>query len=105
MADSDLSKVIAEDYKSQNRWTTSWLIFYFILTALFLVIFFVAKDSDTKHLALIVWIITLLGFIGVFISPLTGNVGEDVPKGCLLYTSDAADDLTRVDLGGRCIIL
>src|SRR5665811_445937 len=23
---------------------------------------------------------------------------------CLLYTSDAADDLTRVDLGGRCII-
>src|SRR5665811_878839 len=22
-------------------------------------------------------------------------------KGCLLYTSDAADDLTRVDLGGR----
>jgi len=81
MADSDLSKVIAEDYKSQNRWTTSWLIFYFILTALFLVIFFVAKDSDTKHLALIVWILTLLGFIGVFISPLTGNVGEGVPKG------------------------
>src|SRR5665811_2627477 len=24
--------------------------------------------------------------------------------GCLLYTSDAADDLTRVDLGGRSII-
>ena len=23
---------------------------------------------------------------------------------CLLYTSDAADDLLRVDLGGRCII-
>src|SRR5665811_516527 len=23
---------------------------------------------------------------------------------CLLYTSDAADDLTRVDLGGRCIL-
>ncbi|GAB5780521.1 hypothetical protein JMUB7523_26500 [Staphylococcus aureus] len=23
---------------------------------------------------------------------------------CLLYTSDAADDLTRVDLGGRRII-
>src|SRR5665811_2070005 len=22
---------------------------------------------------------------------------------CLLYTSDAADDLTRVDLGGRCV--
>ena len=25
-------------------------------------------------------------------------------KRCLLYTSDAADDLTRVDLGGRRII-
>src|SRR5665811_1824340 len=27
-----------------------------------------------------------------------------LPVGCLLYTSDAADDLTRVDLGGRRII-
>src|SRR5665811_2641653 len=26
------------------------------------------------------------------------------PKPCLLYTSDAADDLTRVDLGGRRLI-
>ena len=26
------------------------------------------------------------------------------PKSCLLYTSDAADELTRVDLGGRRII-
>src|SRR5665811_2508227 len=26
------------------------------------------------------------------------------PLTCLLYTSDAADDLTRVDLGGRRII-
>ena len=25
-------------------------------------------------------------------------------EGCLLYTSDAADDLLCVDLGGRCII-
>ena len=23
---------------------------------------------------------------------------------CLLYTTDAADDLTRVDLGGRCVM-
>src|SRR5665811_2424895 len=30
------------------------------------------------------------------------NLKED--RGCLLYTSDAADDLTRVDLGGRRII-
>src|SRR5665254_20831 len=27
-----------------------------------------------------------------------------LPKYCLLYTSDAADDLTRVDLGGRRLI-
>src|SRR5665811_450564 len=27
-----------------------------------------------------------------------------LPAACLLYTSDAADDLTRVDLGGRRII-
>ncbi|GAB5779831.1 hypothetical protein JMUB7523_26440 [Staphylococcus aureus] len=31
------------------------------------------------------------------------QVGLD-PTTCLLYTSDAADDLTRVDLGGRRII-
>ncbi|WP_460379543.1 hypothetical protein, partial [Staphylococcus aureus] len=30
--------------------------------------------------------------------------GHDNPCTCLLYTSDAADDLTRVDLGGRRII-
>src|SRR5665811_2159723 len=29
---------------------------------------------------------------------------DDRKKFCLLYTSDAADDLTRVDLGGRRII-
>ena len=29
---------------------------------------------------------------------------NDKMDSCLLYTSDAADDLTRVDLGGRRII-
>src|SRR5665811_2023692 len=34
-----------------------------------------------------------------------GNTRGQHPLGtCLLYTSDAADDLTRVDLGGRRII-
>src|SRR5665811_1913942 len=32
------------------------------------------------------------------------NVTIESLKSCLLYTSDAADDLTRVDLGGRRII-
>src|SRR5665811_30466 len=31
------------------------------------------------------------------------NPAQQVIKICLLYTSDAADDLTRVDLGGRRI--
>src|SRR5665811_1621055 len=33
-----------------------------------------------------------------------GGILATTPTGCLLYTSDAADDLTRVDLGGRRII-
>ena len=32
------------------------------------------------------------------------GLGFEVAKGCLLYTSDAADDLLCVDLGGRRII-
>ena len=31
-------------------------------------------------------------------------IGEPLPYGCLLYTSDAADDPLCVDLGGRRII-
>ena len=30
--------------------------------------------------------------------------GDDLPTGCLLYTSDAADERSSVDLGGRRII-
>src|SRR5665811_1398215 len=42
-------------------------------------------------------------------APRLGNPGNPVERlmampPCLLYTSDAADDLTRVDLGGRRII-
>ena len=38
-----------------------------------------------------------------------GNVANDhlidnLPQGCLLYTSDAADERSSVDLGGRRII-
>ena len=35
---------------------------------------------------------------------LNAALDEGVTHICLLYTSDAADDLTRVDLGGRRII-
>ncbi|GAB5798571.1 hypothetical protein JMUB7518_28110 [Staphylococcus aureus] len=34
----------------------------------------------------------------------TGEFNGTVPLACLLYTSDAADELDGVDLGGRRII-
>ena len=40
----------------------------------------------------------------IFTGFLTREFGEEAFKVCLLYTSDAADDLLRVDLGGRRII-
>ena len=43
-----------------------------------------------------------VGFIGKISDDELGQKYED--GFCLLYTSDAADDLTRVDLGGRRII-
>src|SRR5665811_1638603 len=36
-----------------------------------------------------------------FLGLVLERVHQDDPGHCLLYTSDAADDLTRVDLGGR----
>ena len=33
-----------------------------------------------------------------------GRLGQESYGACLLYTSDAADDSLRVDLGGRRII-
>ena len=36
--------------------------------------------------------------------PMTGPKMKPSPNACLLYTSDAADDLLCVDLGGRRII-
>src|SRR5665811_2566597 len=40
----------------------------------------------------------------VLIGYIHGRISFAELAGCLLYTSDAADDLTRVDLGGRRII-
>src|SRR5450756_1150596 len=37
-------------------------------------------------------------------SPGVPNESPAVREACLLYTSDAADDLPCVDLGGRCIV-
>src|SRR5665811_2079086 len=38
------------------------------------------------------------------LKPAPCQAGRSSCRSCLLYTSDAADDLTRVDLGGRRII-
>src|SRR5665811_1326796 len=40
----------------------------------------------------------------VIVTPTGVKIDRSKIIGCLLYTSDAADDLTRVDLGGRRII-
>eukprot|EP00657_Telonema_sp_P-1_P009310 TRINITY_DN3504_c0_g1_i1.p1 TRINITY_DN3504_c0_g1~~TRINITY_DN3504_c0_g1_i1.p1 ORF type:complete len:149 (-),score=11.20 TRINITY_DN3504_c0_g1_i1:36-482(-) len=42
--------------------------------------------------------------LGSFQGGVTVNAVVGQPYGCLLYTSDAADDLLCVDLGGRRII-
>ena len=44
----------------------------------------------------------LVGPIVLGVGDHSGNIG--VTQGCLLYTSDAADERSSVDLGGRRII-
>ena len=44
------------------------------------------------------------GFAPPSCTALTGHLMNQDNNSCLLYTSDAADDLFRVDLGGRRII-
>ena len=41
---------------------------------------------------------------GAILLYLAAKTGKFLPKSCLLYTSNAADDLLCVDLGGRRII-
>ena len=42
--------------------------------------------------------------VNAILTPATPSAAFPLGENCLLYTSDAADDLTRVDLGGRRII-
>src|SRR5665811_1815645 len=56
----------------------------------------------------IIWSRTTLQFCGTCTSSFTSYTALSFIRvtkyTCLLYTSDAADDLTRVDLGGRRLI-
>ena len=59
----------------------------------------VPGDKSISHRALI------LGALSVGETRISGLLeGEDVLNTCLLYTSDAADERSSVDLGGRRII-
>src|SRR5450756_2968515 len=59
-------------------------------------------DHVTTMLAIILFVVTLIGIIAAPILVYISAPG--FLKDCLLYTSDAADDLLCVDLGGRRII-
>ena len=48
--------------------------------------------------------LALMFFKGALLSDPDGILEQQGPNSCLLYTSDAADDLLCVDLGGRRII-
>src|SRR5665811_1700051 len=88
-AGTELNKKVA-DYAQQN-----------VATAFA----FAQKLTQAKDLQDVVRIHGELLKLGIAVSQAT--VGRympwrpKVPSPCLLYTSDAADDLTRVDLGGR----
>ena len=86
---------------------------------MFFVFFFQAEDGirdlvrsrglgDVYKRQVYVWSIqagrTLESSLGYFINPLLNVVMGYLFLGCLLYTSDAADERSSVDLGGRRII-
>src|SRR5450756_3166900 len=57
--------------------------------------------NDVLDVVVCAVLLRLIGWNPVFLPTF---VVEMLPFGCLLYTSDAADDLLCVDLGGRRII-
>src|SRR5680860_671324 len=70
----------------------------------------VSNSSKTHVVDLLVFIVIVIGLVVPVTSPsqfLKTNPANGVANNetvCLLYTSDAADDLLCVDLGGRRII-
>src|SRR5450756_1271952 len=64
----------------------------------------IGGGNEVKNLALTHHILELLGKSPELIRFVADRPGHDRRYSCLLYTSDAADDLLCVDLGGRRII-
>src|SRR5665213_3020404 len=64
------------------------------------------KATATRDLVLVgAGVLYFVGFLVWSIYGFANNLGFlQLSYGCLLYTSDAADDLLCVDLGGRRII-
>src|SRR5665811_1302811 len=67
-----------------------------------------SNDAEEARVGLIkkfeLTLVQAQAILDLRLQKLTGlerNKIKDEHKDCLLYTSDAADDLTRVDLGGR----
>ena len=62
------------------------------------------RPGDGVTVGYRVWLRTASGDLVEDYVLLSSTAGRDVPDDCLLYTSDAADERSSVDLGGRRII-
>src|SRR5678815_4839870 len=89
---------------------TGWAVFL-VLWGIFVVggadniirPYFISRGSDLPFVLVFLGVLggTLaFGFLGLFLGPTLLATGYEI---CLLYTSDAADERSSVDLGGRRI--
>mgnify|MGYP003381395321 CR=1 FL=1 len=62
------------------------------------------RDSNKIHKQPVPRAGGIVIFIAFAVGVLLPNYRDNPMKGCLLYTSDAADERSSVDLGGRRII-
>jgi hypothetical protein len=71
---SEIQKVIDEDCRQSTKWVNTWWTFYWIVLALLLAGYFLAPDIHLKHGALIGFILTALGLVGLLLHTTTGTV-------------------------------
>ena len=109
------SRGLGDVYKRQGINITKHLIILFVLSIIFSPLLF-AQDSDagTKKVYRFIYSKELffntktedaIALTKIFTEKIKKQKGiEDEAEICLLYTSDAADERSSVDLGGRRII-